>query len=86
MKKFKNLLIALIATLCGINAYALSFNHQGLEFTTTADYDDYSTVKLSGVFISKSCVVVPDEIIYKDRKYLVTAIDNGVFANDITLE
>ena len=86
MKTFKNLLIALFATLCGINAYALSFNHQGLEFTTTADYDDYSTVKLSGVFISKSCVVVPDEIIYKDRKYLVTAIDNGVFANNITLE
>ena len=81
MKKFKNLLIALIATLCGINAYAYDFEEGDYYYTITSSNKDNPTVQISGFTMKRYKVIIPEEVVYNGVGYKVTSFAYQLFWN-----
>ena len=81
MKKFKNLLIALFATLCGINAYAYDFEEGDYYYTITSSNKDNPTVQISGFTMKRYKVIIPEEVVYNGVGYKVTSFAYQLFWN-----
>ena len=89
MKKFKNLLIALLfATLCGINAYAYDFEVDGIyyKYQSIQKKTVAVTSRVYGIETYSGSVVIPSIVSYLDVEYNVTEIDYSAFSNCDELE
>ena len=88
MKTFKNLLIALIATLCGINAYAYDFEVDGIyyKYQSIQKKTVAVTSRVYGIETYSGSVAIPSTVSYLDVEYNVTEIDYYAFSNCDELE
>ena len=77
MKTIKNLLIALFATLCGINAYAYDFEVDGIyyKYQSIQKKTVAVTSRAYGIETYSGTVVIPSTVSYLDVEYNVTEID-----------
>ena len=88
MKTFKNLLIALIATLCGINAYAYDFEVDGIyyKYLSSEEKTVAVTSRVYGFDTYSGIVAIPSTVSYLDVEYNVIEIDYSAFCNCDELE
>lgn len=76
MKKNKFLVaICMMTSLTGIRANDITFN--GIVYDITSP----TTLKAVGTSHGMSYVIVPDSIVFRERKFIVTEIGRGAFAN-----
>lgn len=89
MKALKKLMIALITTICSINAYAYDFEVDGIYYKWLSQEQKTVAVspRLSGFGESYSGKVeIPTRVTFADTEYVVTAIDEFAFYECSLLE